>query len=185
MKRFFCLVLTVIIMLSLTSCSLGNRMKNILFEDNNSIANSTFEKVVESIKNKDSDKLISLFSPNIKNTADLSEDAHNLIEFVKGNIISFSDARDSGVGASYHSEHGKKQKILDSSFTIITEIDKYYLSIFECTHNDFDKDNVGIISIYVIGSDQWNSDDPVYRGNDIYSPGINLNYNPKRTKDIV
>jgi len=112
----------------------------------------------------------------------LSEDAHNLIEFVKGNIISFSDARDSGVGASYHSEHGKKQKILDSAFTVKTDTKTYYISIFECTHDDFDSNNIGITSLHIIESENWQINYR-YRGYDRKELGIDIDTRKIMTED--
>ena len=43
----------------------------------------------------------------------------------------------------------------------------------ECTRDDYNDDNVGMVSMYVIGSENWGKD-YVYRGNAEWTPGINI-----------
>ena len=50
---------------------------------------------------------------------------------------------------------------------------KYYIAIRECTKDDFDNNNVGVISIYIIKSEDWD-EDYIYRGDGKWTPGINI-----------
>ena len=43
----------------------------------------------------------------------------------------------------------------------------------ECTKDDFDQDNIGLLSIYIIKSEDW-KEDCVYRGDGKWTPGIHI-----------
>ena len=59
------------------------------------------------------------------------------------------------------------------AFYLETSAQKYYIAIRECTKDDFDNNNVGVISIYIIKSDDWD-EDYIYRGDGKWTPGINI-----------
>ena len=169
-------------MLSLTSCSLGGKMKNIFFDDDVPTANNTIKAIVKFLNSKDAIKLEALFSPNARNLADFTEDVSDLIEFVKGDIISISDANDAGVSVDSKSEHGKKCKSINSAFTVKTDTKTYYISIFECTHDDFDSNNIGITSLHIIESENWQINSR-YRGYDRKELGIDIDTRKIMTED--
>lgn len=172
MKKICLLFITLV--LFLTSCSLGGENTNIFKENDESIANNTFEKVINTIKSQENTELEALFSKVVQGeTSNLEENAINLIKFIQGDIVSFSDSSEAGVGADYKTEQGKKQKEIHSAFHIETSEQKYYIVIRECTKDDFDKNNVGVISIYIIKSEDWN-EDYIYRGDGKWTPGINI-----------
>ena len=64
-------------------------------------------------------------------------------------------------------------KIIQSAFYLETSARKYYIAIRECTKDDFDNNNVGVISIYIIKSEDWD-EDYIYRGDGKWTPGINI-----------
>ena len=88
-------------------------------------------------------------------------------------IVSISDADDAGVGTDYEIETGKISKIIQSAFTCETDLHKYYVAMKECTKDDFDQDNIGLLSIYIIKSEDW-KEDGTYGGDGKWTPGINI-----------
>lgn len=171
MRKVF---LLITFMLLLTSCGFDGVHTNILEEDDNTIADKTFCEIISAINLQDASKIRILFSQSIQNELDdLQEKSIDFLEFIQGNIISFSAASESGVGADYKNEKGKKQKEMQSSFCLTTTEGKYYIAIKECTTDEHDSRNVGLISIYIIESENWNQDF-IYRGDGQWIRGINI-----------
>ena len=174
MKKI-CLLLNVLI-LFLTSCSIVGDNMNILNQDDSIIADNTFERLINKINTQDSSGLESLFSKAVQDTrSDLKENCADLIQFIQGDIVSVSDAEDAGVGVDCKVEKGKIVKIIQSAYTCETNLHKYYVAMKECTKDDFDYDNIGLLSIYIIRSEDW-KEDWVYRGDGKWTPGINIDY---------
>lgn len=171
-KTILLLIILIILILTFTSCTgLGNR-KSFFEEDDNKIADDTFEKLIGAIKSKDDVKIVDMFSNEIKGNKELSDSAVKLIDFIQGDIISFSTASEAGVGAQSVIENGKKKKEIESSFCIKTTQNTYYLAIKECTKDEI-KNNIGILSIYIIELKNWPFD-YVYRGDQLWTKGINI-----------
>lgn len=164
----------VILTITITSCFDGGTSMSILGENDAEIADETFGEIIDAIRRKDSSRITDMFCATIKSEDALYESAFKFIEYIRGDIISFSSASEAGVGADYKTEYGKKKKEIQASFTIVTSERKYYLAIKECTRDDFDENNIGIISIYIIEASNWTVD-YVYRGGGQWSPGININ----------
>lgn len=168
MKKI-CLLLIVLV-LFLTSCD----NMGILNEDDSIIANNTFERLINKIKTHDSSGIESLFSKTVQDaTSDLEENCADLIQFIQGDIVSISDAADGGMRVDCKVEKGKISKIVESAFTCETDLHKYYVAMKECTKDDFDQDNIGLLSIYIIKSEDW-KEDWVYRGDGKWTPGIHI-----------
>jgi hypothetical protein len=130
--------------------------------------------VISAIKSQDNTQLVALFSKVVQGeTSDLGENSKNFIKFIQGEIVSFSNASEAGVGIDADYEYGKMRKEMQSVFHIETSRQKYYIAIKECTRDDSDNNNVGVISIYIIKSEDWN-EDYIYRGDGKWTPGINI-----------
>ena len=169
MKKVFLLIMPVILTLSFVSCFDGS----IFGEDNVKIADETFGKIISAIESNDASKIVELFSDMVKNEGDLPQAAIEFIDYMQGDIISFSSASVSGVGADVYSESGKKRKEINTSFSINTTESTYYIAIKECTIDEFDENNVGVLSIYIVDSNNW-PEEYVYRGDGKWLLGINI-----------
>ena len=168
MKKI-CLLLIVLV-LFLTSCD----NMGIFNEDDSMIANNTFERLINKIKANDSRGIKSLFSQTVQDTtSDLEENCVDLIQFMQGDIVSISDAADGGMRVDCKTEKGKIVKTIVSTCTCETDLHKYYVAMKECTKDDFDQDNIGLLSIYIIKSEDW-KEDYVYRGDGKWTPGIHI-----------
>ena len=143
------------------------------WEDEEEIANMTFNKIISAIKLKDNSKIVDMFSCTIQEENDLLQDVSSFSEFIQGDIISFSSASDAGVGTDYRIENGRKIKEIQSTFSIKTTQSIYYIAIRECIADGFDSKNVGVHSIYIIESKDW-TEDYIYRGDGKWTPGINI-----------
>ena len=169
--EIFLVLLSVVLIFSLTSCSWGN---NLFVDRNQKAADDAFAKVVEAINTKNEGLIIELFSNNVKNGVDLQGQAVFLIEYIEGEIVSFTTAKESGLITSEKSQHGKRKKEITPCFVLHTTEKTYHFAIKICMRDDSDKDNVGMVSLNVIESSNW-PHDYVYRAHGIYLDGILIN----------
>ena len=145
----------------------------ILRDNDEKIADQTFDKIITAIRLEDDSKIVDMFSNDIQSEADLLQSALMFFDFIHGDIVSFSSASEAGVGTDYRTENGKKRKEIQSAFCFNTTENTYYIAIKECVKDELDADNIGIVSIYIIESNNW-TNDYVYRGDGKWIPGINI-----------
>lgn len=145
------------------------------FRTNNDerIADATFNEIIDAINCKDDLKITEMFAKTIQDEENLLQSSLKLIDFIHGDITSISSASEGGVGTDYETNRGKKRKEIQSSFCVVTTEAQYYIAVKECVKDDFNSDNEGIISIYIIESSDW-SNDYVYRGDGKWIRGINI-----------
>lgn len=145
----------------------------VFINNNEKIADNTFNKIIDAIKTKDNSKIVDIFSNSVKSTDELSLSASKFVDYIQGDIISFSSASESGVGTDHKKEDGKTKKEIQSAFCIKTTQNTYYIAIKECIKDEFDENNVGVLSIYIIESTNWKND-YIYRGDGKWTHGINI-----------
>jgi hypothetical protein len=145
-----------------------------LFEDDDEkIADKTFNKIIAAVESNDNLEMVNIFSNTVKNDVNLSQSVTGFYDFIDGDIVSFSSASEAGVGTDYQKEKGKKKKEIQSAFCITTTENTYYIAIKECVKDEFDDNNIGVVSIYIIKSNDW-KEDYIYRGDGKWTPGINI-----------
>lgn len=172
MKKRFLSICLVLLIVTFTSCS-NNGANMGVFGNDEKIADKTFNEIITAISEKNDSKIVDMFSNAIKSEVNLSQSVLIFFDFIQGDIVSFSSASEAGVGADYKIESGKKRKEIQSAFCISTTENTYYIAIKECVKDDFDDSNIGIVSIYIIESNNW-KEDYVYRGDGKWIPGINI-----------
>ena len=134
----------------------------------------TLEVIVHAVNDNDAEALAYLFSYNVlTEKSDLLDTSQDFIEFAGGKIITYSDPADNGISSYEEFEYGKIRKEIQYSVTVETTVGKYHIAILECVTDDFDDENVGVISIYMIKAENWQKD-VVYRGDGNWTPGINI-----------
>ena len=173
MRKAILSIILIILVLTFTSCSNGGINMGIFGDNDEKIADKTFDKIINAIKSNNDSKMVDMFSNSVKSEVDLSQSVSMFYDFIQGDMISFSSASEAGVGADYETESGKKRKEIQSAFCIITTKNTYYIAVKECVKDEIDDNNIGIVSIYIIESKNW-KEDYVYRGDGKWIPGINI-----------
>lgn len=171
MRKLILSIILLILISTFTSCSNGGI--DMVASNDEKIADKTFNEMITAIRLEDDSKIVDMFSNAIKNEVNLSQSVSMLFDFIHGDIVSFSSASEAGVGVDYRTESGKKRKEVQSAFCISTTENIYHIAIKECVQDEFDDDNVGIMSVYIIESNKW-TEDYVYRGDGKWIPGINI-----------
>ena len=169
MKRIILLFFTLLMLLALSSCFVIDYP---LSDESRAVV--TLEVIVHAVNDNDAEALAYLFSYNVlTEKSDLLDTSKDFIEFVGGEIITYSEPADNGISSYEEFEYGKMRKEIQHSVTIETTLGRYYIAILECVIDDFDEENVGVTSIYIIKAENWQNDH-VYRGDGNWTPGINI-----------
>ena len=172
-KLFFITILIpAILVLFITSCKQENERRNNLFKSNNQIADETFQAIVSAVEERDSTKLTKLFAGNLQGE-ELDSNAQAFIDFISGKIVAYSKAAEYGVGSSRKKDYGRVYKDIQPVFWLETQSDRYYVAIKECTKDNYNVNNVGVISLYIINAKDWQKE-YVYGGDGKWTPGINI-----------
>lgn len=173
MKKVILSIMAVILTFTLTACFKKGVNTGVFEQDNQTIVDETFNEIINAIKENDGAKIVDMFSNTVKSKVDLSNQAMRFVEYIQGDIISFSSAEESGIAADYATENGKTRKEITADLSINTSITTYYVAIKECVKDDFDDNNIGVTSLYIIDSNNW-TQDYAYRGDGNWSQGINI-----------
>ena len=67
----------------------------------------------------------------------------------------------------------KMLNLIQPVFDIETSEQKYHVAMKECTIDEFNSDNVGVMSIYIIKDEDW-KEDYIYLGHGKWELGINI-----------
>ena len=173
MKKM-CFVL-IFVLLLLTACSTSGDTATMINTDNGEIAEKAFNQLIEAIETKKKTSIKKLFAKNAINAEENFEDEIlKLLDFYEGKNISFTEEV---VSATYEMDKGKFKKELLCSYTVETNKQKYHIEFKLCPIDDFDADNIGILSFYIINSKNWHGN-YVYHGDGNYTPGINIVLEP-------
>ena len=180
------MLFSCIIVLLFTSCSLGGSMFNRAFGNKGSLgktshgdqayANAQMDKVLEAIKNRDSDALKSMFSKKALGQEELDQSIIDLFDFFQGDFISYDDWSAINVEEGLNDDGtGRRWKALYSTYDVETNKQKYRIAIQDFILDTADSNNVGISSFYIIKFENDTDPNIAYRGDDKYTPGINFN----------
>lgn len=173
MQKVVLLILSFGLVISLIACSREESVMRFFGDSSDKIADNTFSEIISAIKSTDASKIEEMFAVSVKNEQDLSESSVSFVNFVRGDIISVSSAVDGGVGANREFDYGKRRKEILSAFTVTTTTNTYHFAVLECVLDEFDNNNVGLLSVFVIDANNWHSSS-VYRGDGEWTHGINV-----------
>ncbi|MBR2311032.1 MAG: DUF5104 domain-containing protein [Oscillospiraceae bacterium] len=172
MKKVLLAIMLIILMTNFIACSRKGDNMGALGDDYVKVADRTFSEIISAVKSNDAAKIADLFAPSVKSETKLSTAATSLIDFVRGDIVSFSSASEAGVGTDTNKDSKKIKKEINAAFSVHTTESTYYIAVKECTKDDFSCD-VGLLSIYIIEANNW-TEDYIYRGDGKWTPGIHI-----------
>ena len=94
-----------------------------------------------------------------------------MLKFFQGEFISYDFRAGPATGGLI--EHFKEQKYLETSYDVKTDETTYHIAIKEFIKDDFDPNNIGLYSLYIIDSKIWEYS-YAYWGGGKWIPGINI-----------
>ena len=142
-------------------------------EEEKKAINSCAENILAALQKQDADQLKSLFAPNAVN--EIGENAavsmiNSFLSYFNGESVSLQSLTHN---ASQKIDHGKRKIEIKSSMKLSSAHGKYKMAVKLVPNDDFDADNVGLWSIYIIsGSKDTLPDDSYYFGDNQFRTGI-------------
>ena len=92
MKKVILVILVFTLTVTFTSCSNWCTNMGIWGDNDEQHADKTFNEIISAIRLKDASKIVDIFSNEIKHKDDLLQSALTFIDYVRGDVISFSSA---------------------------------------------------------------------------------------------
>ncbi|MDR0321181.1 MAG: DUF5104 domain-containing protein [Treponema sp.] len=124
------------------------------FDDSSTKAVKRFEKILDTLKNKDKDALKLLFSEKaLEESTSIDEDIDYLFDFFQGEFVSY---KNTGSMFSSLNEYGNRTTEVKSKFYIDTDKQKYVAFIIEYTEDTIHPENIGLYTLRIIkAEDEW------------------------------
>lgn len=175
MKRKVIIILTIVGIMLLTSCSKVEDIISGKKDSDQDTANANMEKVVKAIENKDKDGLRLMFSEKaIDQVLDINKSIDELIDYFKGTMISYNDWGGPMVEECMNGDGtGRNWKYLYSSYDVETSEGIYRIYIQD-NIEDSENKSKGMWSLYIIKMEDDINTQLAYWGDTDENPGINI-----------
>jgi hypothetical protein len=176
-SSLFGVIIVLTITLLLSSCSLGGLNLWSGFNDNDQeIAKTRMDYLLEALDNKDKDGLKAMFSKNaIDQVENFDQSITDLFDYYEGDFVSYDNWGGPVTEEGINSDGtGRKWKRLDSTCDVKTSNGEYRFAIIEFVQDTADADNVGVWSLYIIKMEDDNDPEYAYWGDGKDTPGINI-----------
>ena len=149
MNKKFLILLFLINILLLSSCSLGgSRTEMLNRNDDRKKADARLEQILEAIKNKDKDDLKAMFSKQaLDEVDDIDGRMDYLFDFFQGKVISWEE---DGSIIGETNNHGHKVKESKAFYNVDTDKQKYLFFLLEYTVDTDNLDNIGLYTLRII-----------------------------------
>lgn len=171
-KTFIVFIIIITISVSLLSC--GTLKSAIHVRSDDTIADTRFQNIVDSLENKDKEGLKKMFSPKaLKEAKDIDEGIDYIMEFYKGNVKS----KERALSRSDSNSDGERTSELKVFYTVTTDKDTYIVFFIEEKVDTKNPDNVGLYMLQIIKESDQNKE--FDWGTNIKCAGV---YNPDINK---
>lgn len=169
-----CVLLIAIIILIMKSCGETSIRREFFTTDTKKITNELFEEVIESIQNRDSDALKSLFADSVlEKRENLDEQIEELFDYYKGEMLSYNSGGGERHDEIQNVDDAYHLSTLYAYFDVETTQDKYRFSLKYRYIDTAHTENEGIISLCTIRTEDFADPRFTYHGN-VETPGINI-----------
>ena len=119
------------------------------------VADKLFREIIDAIETNDSSKIVDLFSNTAKSKNDLTKPAQSFIDYVHGDVVSFTSVSQAPIRATKWSDYGKIRRRIDVPLSITTTEKIYHINFVAFIEDDYDNNNIGITELSIIDADEW------------------------------
>lgn len=167
MRKIVSLLLLVMIVISASACSMNQNGT----DDDHTTAQKTIERVLEAIETKNESALKSLFSKTVLSKAKTIDDSvEMLFDYFDGTVESYDDGAGPFVETTRAEEN--EYQFMESSIDVKTDVNEYRIAIQYVTKGD--KNDIGLVSLYILQKSDDKNPDYTYWGDGSFSPGIHV-----------
>ncbi|WP_242954230.1 DUF5104 domain-containing protein [Clostridium puniceum] len=127
---------------------LKERISELNTNDDNKVADTHLQKIIEALENKDKEGLKKMFSPNaLKEANDIDGGIDYIMEFYKGKMKSRDKCT---IPSTDLVEDGERKSELDCKYIVITNEDTYIVFFIDQKVDTKNLDNVGLYMLQII-----------------------------------
>ncbi|WP_113672317.1 DUF5104 domain-containing protein [Vallitalea guaymasensis] len=150
MKKIYLLFIMTISIVLTTSCSIGgNRTEKLNCSNDNEIANSTLEQILDAIVDEDEESIKDIFSKQaLEEDVNFETELKYIFGFFSGEITSWE--KFTGPIVSEENNYGVKVKDIKSFYEVETDEENYLVFILEYTEDTDHPENVGVYALRII-----------------------------------
>ena len=191
MKKYSLIIVSCFLIFAISSCSIqrngtiitSEMIGHPLFAGNSNNGNLRSEKtiktIIEAINTGDRDGIISLFSKEAINSEKFNDAVENMFEYISAPILSYSEINGGAAAASKIRPEGKSEFVMQS-YLLETNGKNVDIAIGMYMFNTFNRDQVGLDSVYLIYSDDYYDGKAGYRyiGDNKWTSGIHFDVLP-------
>lgn len=164
-KSIICIVILIfsLLTISLTSCMIDNTEE---------LCNKKLETIISSLENNDAEAIKNLFSTNAINSDEaFDEKVNQFIAFFEGEYQSYED---DGVFTHEDVDYGKYIVYHEIPYNVFTTKYVYRIAFKWYSKDDYDRNNLGISSLYVKRVDLNSNLDYSYLGDISNTLGLHI-----------
>lgn len=143
-------LMLIIVVLFLSSCSLGGSRTALLdMDDSDEIAKARLEEVINALELRDKDALKNMFSKQALNeSVDFDSSVNDLFDLFQGEVNSCE--KPSGPTVFESNDHGHETKQINSYYYVTTDKQKYFFLMDDYPVDTDHPDNVGLYLLLVV-----------------------------------
>ena len=172
MKRIVIVFVVLLLLIAVSGCGYLN---DFLIDPKSGadICDEQMETFLSALEAQDRKRLIALFAPNVLTEAEnMTETVDLLYAYYQGNYSSYNNWN--ATSSETTRENGSLRIEYYGTYDVTTNMDTYRFAFHYVVEDSFDEGNVGFNSIYVIKMEDDTVADYAYRGDGLYTPGIQI-----------
>ena len=169
MKRVLLSFIIISIIICLTGCALFSGTN--VYGDHER-CDKLMEDLTSSLLQKDNEKAKKLFAPRLYSDSMFDSNLQSLIDYYSGETQSING----GVDTGEHSDFNYEEKHHGMEYIVVTDVDTFRFSIVFIEKDTRNKNDVGIINLYVLKLSEDEYPDERYFGALISTDGIHVAY---------
>ena len=174
MKKVFLMLMAALFFLSACSLEEIESMKKFYTEDS-VLVKDTYVQLLDVLSRRDHEQLKGMLSPKVRQNPDLDQKIEDLFDYIEGDILPFDEETQILPAAEMSFHHGGRSKKLRTSIDLVTDEQKYIISLQEYVVDTIEPDNEGIESIYIAYAKNYTYG-VIYQSGSRWDTGINLEY---------
>ena len=174
MKKVFLMLMAALFFLSACSLEEMESMKKFYTEDS-VLVKETYVQLLDVLSRRDHEQLKGMLSPKVRQNPDLDQKIEDLFDYIEGDILPFDEETQILPAAEMSFHHGGRSKKLLTSIDLVTDEQKYIISLQEYVVDTIEPDNEGIESIYIAYAKNYTYG-VIYQSGSRWDTGINIEY---------
>lgn len=144
-----------------------------MFQSESTIANAQMDAILCALENRDAEQLTSLFAKNALSEVENFQSAvDSLFSYYQGNHTSYNNW--GATNSSTEREGNHQIRKIYGTYDVTTNTGTYRFAFLYVVTDTLYPDNVGLRSVYVIKMEEDTDPQCAYRGDDLYTPGIQI-----------